>query len=138
MLRFTHIRDIDGCGWVEVNPKDYILVEEEDKISRCDIELKIKWTKINPIKKEAIASLRVVSMDIETFSGDGKFPQAHREDDKIIQIGSTFSRYGKSNVIINIGNIRFMDPIEGADVESYENEEDVILVWVKMMNEKQI
>ena len=73
MLRFTHIRDIDGCGWVEVNPKDYILVEEEDKISRCDIELKIKWTKINPIKKDAIAPLRVVSMDIETFSGDGNF-----------------------------------------------------------------
>ena len=138
MLRFTHIRDIDGCGWVEINKKDCILVDEEDdKISRCDIELKVKWTKINPIKKDAIAPFRVVSMDIETFSGDGKFPQPHRDDDKIIQIGSTFSRYGKSECYYqHMVTLRSCDPIENADVESYEKEEDVILSWVKMMNEK--
>ena len=43
------------------------------KISHCDIEIKVKWTKIHKLEKDEIAPLIIASFDIETFSHDGKF-----------------------------------------------------------------
>ncbi|VVU94693.1 DNA polymerase family B [seawater metagenome] len=136
MIRCMHIKDIKGCGWVQINKNDsYLVEEEEEKISRCDIELKVKWTKIKSIEKEEIAPLIIASFDIETYSVDGKFPQAHRPGDEIIQIGTTFSRYGSSECFYqHIVTLKSCDKINGADVESYDNETDVIQAWVRMMN----
>ena len=135
MIRCMHIRDIKGCGWVQVNKKDAIIIDDETKTSRCDIELKVTWTKIKSIEKDSIAPLIIASFDIEVNSGDGKFPQAHRPDDKIIQIGTTFSKYGSSECFYqHMVTLGTCDDIENADVESYKDEADLILSWVKMMN----
>ncbi|MCJ7636747.1 MAG: hypothetical protein MUO21_04590, partial [Nitrososphaeraceae archaeon] len=71
---------------------------------------------------------------IECTSGDGSFPQPNRDEDKVIQIGTTFSRYGESECfykhIVTLGSC---DPIEGADVESYDNEVAVLLAWTKLI-----
>ena len=58
--------------------------------------------------------------------------------DAIIQIGSTFHRYGMKECfykhILTLGSC---DPIEGVDVECFDNEKDLIMAWkilVQRMN----
>jgi DNA polymerase delta subunit 1 len=96
MLRCFHSRNISGCSWVEVhNYKKYERIED-DKHSYCDIEIWIKWDKINPIKKNKNAPLRICSFDIECYSHDNQFPMASRIEDMIIQIGATYTYIGES------------------------------------------
>ena len=94
MLRCFHIRNIKGSGWVNV--EKYYKVKKSLKETYCDIEISCDWRKINPIEKDINAPLRICSYDIECYSHDGEFPQAKRKEDKIIQIGSTYTYIGKS------------------------------------------
>jgi len=50
--------------------------------------------------------------------------------DSIIQIGTTVNRYGSPEIIYrHIASLGSCDPIEGADVESFDTEEDLLLGW---------
>ena len=131
MLRFMHIMDINSSGWIEVKEGKY---NKLNGYTNTDISIEAKWTNVKPPEDEelnkSMANLKILSFDIECTSGDGNFPQANRPDDKIIQIGSTFSRNGSEECyykhIITLGSC---DKINGVDVESYEKEEDVLLAW---------
>ena len=132
LLRFMHIQNIDASGWIKV-PKD-----KYTKLSkRCynvDIAIEAKWTDIIGVEKQSISKIRIASYDLECTSGDGSFPQANRDTDKIIQIGTTFSYNGAEECyfkhIITLGSC---SEIEGATVESYETEDEVILAWQKLI-----
>ena len=95
MLRFMHIMDINSSGWIEVKEGKY---NKLNGYTNTDISIEAKWTNVKPPEDEelnkSMANLKILSFDIECTSGDGNFPQANRPDDKIIQIGSTFSRNG--------------------------------------------
>jgi DNA polymerase elongation subunit (family B) len=56
--------------------------------------------------------------------------------DEIIQIGTTFHRYGESEchrkVIFNLGTCA---KIDGIEVMEFENEEDMLLAWTDLINE---
>ena len=93
MLRCFHLKKISGCSWVKI--KVYELIKE-NKASRCDIELHVKWEEIIPITKETNAPFIICSFDIECNSIDGEFPRAVRDGDKIIQIGYTYTELGES------------------------------------------
>ena len=126
MLRCFHIRQITGCSWVSTEVFKEIKNEEEKK-SYCDYEIIVDWRKLNPIEKDFNAPLRIASFDIECYSHDGKFPQARRFKDKIIQIGTTYTYLGESippeQHIVCLGET---NPVEGAVVEWYYEEKEVI------------
>ena len=42
--------------------------KEEKKESRCDIEIKVDWQELSPIKKDRNAPFIIASFDIECFS----------------------------------------------------------------------
>jgi len=129
MLRCFHIQDIPGCGWVETS--DYTIIDKDEQDSTCDLEIILNYKDIKPIKKEVNAPLRILSFDIECDSCDGQFPQANRMKDNIIQIGSAYTLLGKSEPyrqhMVTLGSC---DKIEGAFVESFEDEKDMILAWI--------
>ena len=135
LLRFMHIQNIDASGWITV-PKD-----KYTKLSKrgynADIALEAKWTDVIGIEKQSISKIKIASYDLECTSGDGSFPQATRDTDKIIQIGTTFSYNGDEECyfkhIITLGSC---SDIDGAVVESYDTEEDVILAWQKLINKE--
>lgn len=133
MLRCFHIQDISGCGWVQLKSDDYTIIDDEDeKESLSDIEVEIHWKKINPIQKETNAPFRIASFDIECYSADGSFPQAYREADKIIQIGTTYTYLGENDPYReHIVTLDGCEPIKNAVVESFDKEEDVIKAWIK-------
>ena len=148
MLRCFHIRDIKGCGWVSVNLKDCILPDEcktfedcnndmIDKKSLCHYEFSIDYRKINSIEKNVNAPFIIASFDIECYSSrDGQFPQASIPDDKIIQIGTTYTRLGESLPFRqHIVCLNKTDKVNGVIVESYKSEKELIKGWIKEIND---
>ena len=132
MLRFMHIQNLNSCGWIKVKKENYIKGIKREYTT--DIVAEAEWTDIENYEESKIGELRILSYDIECTSGDGSFPQANRDTDKVIQIGSTFSYNGSEDCyfkhIITLGSC---DEIEGVEVESYETEREVLLAWQKMV-----
>lgn len=133
LLRLIHIRNINSTGWVSISK--YEQIGEE---TNCDINISTKWTNLNRLENTSIAPFIIASYDIECTSGDGSFPQADRKTDKIIQIGTTFSRYGVKGEKIcfykNLITLGQCDKIEGVDVESYKTEKEVLIAWNRLIN----
>ena len=134
MLRCFHIREISGCSWVQT--AKYELVEDEDeKESRCDIEIKVDWRNLNPIKKDHNAPFKICSFDIECYSIDGEFPQAKRKGDCVIQIGATYTTIGQSVPYRQyIGCLNETAGVENTIVESCETETQLILKFLEEIN----
>lgn len=133
-LRCMHIRNLEGCGWAKIPKKK--LYNMDDSVSYCDINVRTNWSNIEKIDgKSNISKFIIAAFDIECTSSDGSFPQANRDDDKIIQIGTTFSRFGESECfyqhIITLGSCNEMD---GVDVVPCKNEKQLLLEWTKMLN----
>lgn len=133
-LRFMHTRDLQAVGWVSIKGTKYHHFPKDKTPSNNDICIRTNWKNLDPVKDTTIVPLIIAAFDIECMSEDGSFPQPQRDGDKIIQIGTTFSRYGEDDCfykhIITLGSC---DKIEGADVESYDNEVAVLLAWTKLM-----
>ena len=135
MFRCFHIREISGCAWVETSKYD-LITEENEKESRCDIEIHVDWRNINPIIKDYNAPFRICSFDIECTSIDGEFPQAKRKGDRIIQIGATYTLIGNSIPYRQyIACLEKTSPIENIIVDSCETEQELMLKFLNEINE---
>lgn len=130
LLRFIHIANIQPAGWVTI---DKFKVSHK---ATTQIDIETEWTHVHPYDNESVAPIKQASFDIECTSGDGtSFPEPHNPDDKIIQIGTTVYIYGQNNdtPFKHIICLKQTDPIQGAIVESYETEEEVLLAWTKLI-----
>jgi DNA polymerase elongation subunit (family B) len=135
MLRCFHIREISGCSWVQTD-KYKEITDEDDKESRCDIEIHVDWRNLNPITKDHNAPFRICSFDIECNSIDGEFPQAKRKGDRIIQIGATYTLIGNSIPYRQyIACLEKTSPIENIIVDSCETEQELRLKFLEEINE---
>ena len=132
LIRCMHIQNLNACGWIEIAGDKY---EDLGPETHCDININTNWINLKRVEDTSIAPFVVASYDIECTSEDGSFPQATRDGDKIIQIGTTFNRYGEDKCffkhLITLGSCA---PIPGIEIESYETEEEVLLAWKKMMD----
>jgi len=132
LLKCGHHLNIKTCGWVKI--KKYNTVKSN---KNTDISLETIWKNIKPYNSDNIAPLCIMSFDIECTSIDGSFPQAYRKGDKIIQIGSTFNILGQTDCYYkHMVTLNSCDPIDGVDVESYDNEKNVISAWIKMIQKQ--
>lgn len=134
MLRCMHIRKLDACGWAKLPAGKYNLFPKKASPSSNDINAKIRWTDIERHESSESSPFIIASFDIECTSQDGSFPQPERDGDQVIQIGTTYNYYGQTECfykhIITLGSC---DPIEGVEVESYEDERDVLKAWTKLI-----
>ena len=123
-IRFIHRADIQTCGWISIQ-KDKLLKTSE--LTTCNINYQTNWSNIEYINNTNIAPFYICSFDIECTSGDGTFPQPHRLEDKIIQIGLTFTNYGNNNIIKKIMiSLNTCDKIN--DVIIYECKDEIELL----------
>lgn len=134
MLRCMHIKNLKACGWIKLEKGSYKTLKGHAAPTINDINIKTRWSNLKYYESDDIMPIVIASFDIECTSGDGTFPQATRKSDKIIQIGTTFHRYGETECfrkhIITLGSC---DPIDGVDVESYKTEQEVLLAWTKLI-----
>jgi DNA polymerase elongation subunit (family B) len=132
MLRFIHLRKIESSGWIKVSKSKYTI--NDITHSKCNIDASCHWRQVEKSIEDTIGKVRILSFDIECTSIDGSFPKANREGDQIIQIGSTCHEYGSRECnfrhIVTLGNA---NPIEGAVVESYSTEKDVLAAWARLV-----
>ena len=87
MLRFMHLRRIEGSGWVRV--REY----RGNDDARTQLSAEASWDAVEGLDRNDQAPRLVMAFDLECDSCDGMFPQAHRRGDAIIQIGCTAHWY---------------------------------------------
>ena len=132
LLRFFHIMDVEPVGWLSLN-KGYKKIIESDKISKCQLEYVIHYTKVKPIPKTDIGLFKTLSYDIECTSIDGTFPNSSRKGDEVIQIGTTISIFGKPEIYKYIATLKKCNKIDGVIIQEFKNEKDLILGWCRFV-----
>ena len=133
MLKFIHEKDIKTSGWVEVDKfkskkvgykVDYHLEATKDNVSSLDID--------------DIAPFVIASFDIECYSDTGEFPNPEKEC-PVIQIATKFQRCGETEAYrTHLVTLKSCDVIDGVELDSYENEKDVIERWIEVLNEEKV
>ena len=132
-LRFMHSKDLDSCGWIKLPATKYKMNNKE---TTCQIDITCKYNSVEKYETKESAKIIQAAFDIECTSGDGDFPQASRPDDKIIQIGTTVREYGETGFLLkHIITLGSCSEIEGAVVESYDTEKEVLLAWTKLIQQ---
>lgn len=133
-LRFMHMRQLEAVGWVTI-PKSK-LEKFSSAPTCCQQNYRTNWKSVKKVEDRNIEKFVIASFDIECTSEDGSFPKPERDGDKVIQIGMTLSRFGEDECFAKyILCLHKTDPIEGVDVRWYEDEEDLLLGWTKLMRE---
>lgn len=137
MLRFMHEQEITPAGIVKiVNVDDIqdIMVDEDERKSICDVELNVNYKCLVPGESDKPTPFIMASFDIECTSEDGTFPQAQRPGDKIIQIFTTFYKYGQDEpYYIHACVLGDTSPIDKVDMECFDNEKDLLMSWQKVI-----
>ncbi len=132
MLRLMHIKNMNAVGTISI-PKKH-LNKYTYLSTNNDYNYKVNWKHIEAVEEQYIEKFSICAFDIECTSTDGSFPQADRLGDKIIQIGLTLSRYGDSDCyekyLLSLGET---DNIDGAVVQWFETETDLLLGFTKLM-----
>jgi DNA polymerase elongation subunit (family B) len=134
LLRLCHIQGVLPVGWIKLPAEKYQVIPKNSKEYRTQYEFRTTWRTIEPVNIPDIGPMIIASFDIECVSEDGSFPKADRPNDRIIQIGTTCHYHGKKDCfmkhIITLGKC---DDIDGAIVEFYETEEEVLLAWTNFI-----
>ena len=132
LLRFFHVKDIDPSGWLKINAGSY--KKNLPSMTRTQIDITINYNDIMKFESNNISKIIIASFDIECCSEDGSFPKFDRKNDPIIQIVTTVYMFGENDCKMQyIATLNQCDPIEGAIVESYDTEKDLILGWAKFI-----
>ena len=132
LLRFFHVKNIDPSGWLKISGGKYN--RNIPSVSRAQIDISFSFDDIIKLDLNNIAKMLVASFDIECCSEDGSFPKFDRKNDPIIQIGTTVYVYGETECSYQyIATLNKCDPIEGAHVESFSSERDLLIGWVKFI-----
>ena len=138
MLRFMHEQEITPAGILSIEYDNMTDVEEVEKKSLCDVEFEVDFQNVNPGKSDIPTPFIMASFDIECTSGDGTFPQATRPDDKIIQVFTTFYKYGENEpYYVHACVLGDTTPIDNVDMECFDNERDLLMSWQKVLRKIQ-
>ena len=129
-LRFLVDTGIGGCTWVTAAKGKFRPTAVQS--SNCQIEIDCSYeclTNHEPVgEMMSIAPFRVMSLDIECMGRKGFFPDANH--DPVIQIANHVVLYGNSDVFSKvIFTLKSCQGIAGAEVFSFDTEEDMLVAW---------
>lgn len=130
-------RNISGMSWLTL-PEHKYQVSQGPPISRCQIEVSIDYRDMVSHSPSGdwlgTAPIRILSFDIECAGRKGIFPEANK--DPVIQIGNVAQVQGSSEVFAkNVFVTGTCAPIAGADVLSFDTEQEMLLAWKDFVNE---
>jgi len=129
-IRFMHEKEITPAGMITLKKCEYEVIDKEEQESLSNIEVNVHWKNVYPGEVKSATPFKFASFDIECTSENGDFPIAQKPGDKIIQIFTTFYKYGdKEPYYTHAAILDTCDPIEGVDMECFEKEKDVIMAW---------
>lgn len=135
-IRFMHLQNLNPCGWIEaVKYKELKKIKTNTKHA-----ISVEWNDLRFVENNTIQKFIIMSFDIECMSGDGSFPQAKRDSDKIIQIGSSLTYYGESEPfyksILSLGSCEKVKGMEDVDIKCFDTEPQLLMAWRNLIIEK--
>jgi len=121
VLRFMHRSEIKSTGWVQVPEKG----ASPGHDSSCDIDLCVSdWRTLKPVDRDDIAPLRIASLDIESYSESGAFPNAFKEKDTCFQVAVTTKEFGREGYLDR--KCFCVKTTSGSECESFETEREML------------
>ena len=128
LLRFFHIRDIGPSQWVRIN--SFSRLEDSARLTTTQMEIATEFTAVTASPLTTQPPLILGSWDIEAYSKSRRFPQAENEDDAIIQIATTFQKYGDPKPYrTSVMALKHTADVDGVDVAWFDDEADLINAW---------
>ncbi|ORC90659.1 DNA polymerase delta catalytic subunit [Trypanosoma theileri] len=134
-LRFLVDNDIGGCNWLTVPAGKFF--PSTVRTSTCQIEVCCSHEVVQNHEAVgqflSIAPFRILSIDIECQGRKGFFPEP--EKDPVIQIANHCINYGSESEPLtrSIFTLKSCGTIAGAQVYSYDTEEEMLLAWVRFV-----
>ena len=138
ILQFTSYKNISTAGWVDFVGKPVI---EEEKVTRCDYEYKVKWKNVNPNTSNSVAKPKILGFDIEVNSTNpSAMPKAHRPGDKVFQISCVLYRHGDSEnnmekYLLTLGEPEPKTVGKGVEIQMFETEHDLLIGFTEFIQE---
>lgn len=137
VIKFMHIKNLRGCSWAKISTTKIA----ESEHSTCEVDVECHWTDVQCDQDSATAysRLRILSYDIEVMSSDpdGGFPQAHREGDKVIQVGLTYNYYQQNSCYFKqLLTLDTCEPIQDVEVISLPDERSLLSKFVSLILEQ--
>jgi DNA polymerase delta subunit 1 len=121
VLRFMHRSEIKSTGWVQVPEKG----ASPGHDSSCDIDVCVSdWRTLKPVDRDDIAPLRIASLDIESYSESGAFPNAFKEKDTCFQVAVTTKAFGNKEYLDR--KCFCVKTTNGSDCESFDTEREML------------
>ena len=139
ILQLTCCRQISTAGWIEFHGK---LQHEDEKLTLCDKEYKVKWKNLFPIVSNTVPCPKIMGFDIEVNSTNpSAMPNPHKPGDKVFQISCVISRYGESvdkyeKYLLTLGQPE--QNIVGEDVliYMYDTESDLLTGFTQFIRDE--
>jgi DNA polymerase delta subunit 1 len=126
VLRFMHVSGCSSTGWIDPG------LCEPDIKTTCDVNLWApNWRFIQPVARDDIAPLRIMSFDIECYSSTGAFPDPRNPHDVVFQIGMTTKEFGKDEWLDR--KCLCLKQTSGPDLESFETERELLDAFQKYL-----
>ena len=120
VLRFMHRSEIKSTGWVRV--PDSACPGHD---SSCDIDVCVSdWRTLKPVDRDDIAPLRIASLDIESYSESGAFPNAFKEKDTCFQVAVTTKAFGHQEYLDR--KCFCVKQTNGPECESFDSEREML------------
>eukprot|EP01022_Parablepharisma_sp_SALTPOND_P033165 TRINITY_DN88253_c2_g1_i1.p1 TRINITY_DN88253_c2_g1~~TRINITY_DN88253_c2_g1_i1.p1 ORF type:complete len:857 (-),score=79.52 TRINITY_DN88253_c2_g1_i1:1460-4030(-) len=136
-LRFMIDRDVSGMAWVEVPAGKYSL-RKEKPMSRCQIEVEtfspdyVIGHSYDDPNYTQIASLRILSFDIECLHDDKRMPQPERNE--VVTICCILQKHDDpESAIRQVFTLKECAEIVGANVVSCTSEWELLEAWQKFI-----
>lgn len=123
---------IVGMSWITLPKNKYQLIPENERVSSCQIEVRINYRDLVAHSAEGEWShsgpLRILSFDIECAGRVGVFPEP--QHDPVIQIANVMSIAGaKKPFVRNVFTVGSCAAITGSQVFPHDSEEDMLKHW---------
>ena len=120
VLRFMHRSEIKSTGWIRV-PENACPGHD----SSCDIDVCVSdWRTLKPVDRDDIAPLRIASLDIESYSESGAFPNAFKEKDTCFQVAVTTKAFGHAEYFDR--KCFCVKTTSGPECESFDTEREML------------
>ena len=120
VLRFMHRSEIKSTGWVRV-PEN----AGPGHDSSCDIDVCVSdWRTLKPVDRDDIAPLRIASLDIESYSESGAFPNAFKTNDTCFQVAVTTKSFGHKEYFDR--KCFCVKQTNGPECESFDTEREML------------
>ena len=137
-VRFMVDTHLVGCSWVELPAGEWTIRDKSEHQSRCQLEVDVNWKKFIAHAPDGewskLAPLRILSFDIECAGRKGIFPEYDK--DPVIQIGNNVICQGDSEPFIKtIFTLKDCAPIVGAEVLSYDSEQQMLNKWADFVRQ---